>query len=276
MNIAVLSGKGGTGKTTISTNLAVMMKANYYDCDVEEPNGYIFLNPINIKEKKVLINYPVIDKDKCINCGKCADACMFNALAKTKNDIILFEKLCHGCKACSYACPNDAISFSKREIGIIEQGYREEIEVNRGLLNIGEPLAPPIIKQLLKDTNSGLNILDSAPGTSCSVVNTLFNADYAILVSEPSKFGVHDLKMAASLLKSMNIPFGAIVNKYTEDEQILTPYLKEENIKILGNVPYSKKAAILYSNGKLLIEDKEYNDIFKTIASSVMEVVKWN
>lgn len=274
MNIAVLSGKGGTGKTTISTNLALLLKANYIDCDVEEPNGFIFLEPEYITRQYVEVEVPEIDGEKCTLCGKCVEICNFNALAKAKDKIILFDKLCHSCGACILACPMDAIKFTKRAIGVIEKGKKGEILLKRGLLNIGEPISVPILKELLKDLpEEEINLLDSPPGTSCNVVNVLNYADIAILVTEPTAFGLHDLKMAVELVKRLNIPFGLIINKYDENNLYLKEYIEEEGIKIVGYLPYKKEIAEAYSKGKILIEAKEYKDAFKNIANNIKEVL---
>jgi len=276
MNIGVLSGKGGTGKTTIATNLALAMNANYFDCDVEEPNGFIFLNPEDIKSKEVKVEYPFVDDNKCINCGRCVKVCQFNALAKVKEDIVLFNKLCHSCGACELACENNAITYKKRTIGVIEEGKHKDIICKRGLLNIGEPMAVPIIKELLNSAKEGSNIIDCAPGTSCNVVHSIEKFHAAVLVTEPTKFGLHDLDMAVKLVRMFNIPFGVIINKYIEDENNITEYCRKENINVLGKVPYKKEAAEAYSKGRLLIEIPEYNEAFNEIKDKVEEVLMWN
>lgn len=274
MNIAVLSGKGGTGKTTVSTNLSLLLKANYIDCDVEEPNGFIFLKPEITDKKEVEIEVPEIDKEKCTLCGKCAQTCKFNALARTKEKIIVFDKLCHSCGACGLACPTEAIYFIKRPIGIIEEGKSGDIFCKRGILNIGEPMAVPILKELLHNLpKKGINLLDSPPGTSCNVVNTLSYADRAVLVTEPTAFGLHDLKMAVELVKGLNIPFGLIINKYDENNQYLKEYIEDEGIKLLGNIPYKRKIAETYSKGHTLLEIEEYREAFLKIKENIEEVL---
>lgn len=276
MNIGVLSGKGGTGKTTVSTNLAVLMNANYIDCDVEEPNGFIFLNPQNVSSKEVQVDLPVIDKEKCTLCGKCVEACQFKALAKVRDDILVFEKLCHSCGACEIACEYGALSYEKRSTGVIEEGKHGDMICKRGVLNIGEPMAVPVIKELLSDVKEGTNILDFSPGTSCNVVNSLDHADAVILVTEPTKFGLHDLNIAVNLVRNLNIPFGIVINKHIPSETIIHEYCENENIKILGEVTYSREAAEAYSKGLMLIDLDKYNKIFNNIVSTVKEELLWN
>ena len=274
MNIVILSGKGGTGKTTLSTNLSLLLNANYIDCDVEEPNGFIFLEPENLSKKVVEVEVPKINEDKCNLCGDCTKACQFNALAKGKNRIILFEKLCHSCGTCGLVCPMDAIDFGKRPIGIIEEGKKEGILLKRGVLDIGEPMAVPVLKNLLEDLPiDEINILDSPPGTSCNVVNVLDYGDYAILVTEPTAFGLHDLKMAIKLVNDLNIPYGLIINKLDKGNKFLDQYIESENINLLGTIPYSRKIAEYYSRGETLLGIKETQEAFLHIIKNLQEEI---
>lgn len=273
MNIAVLSGKGGTGKTTVSTNLSLILKSNYIDCDVEEPNGFIFLKPDNIVQENVEVDIPTIDENKCELCGKCSEVCNFNALGKGKSRIIVFDKLCHSCGACGIACPIGALKYTKKTIGLIEEGEKGNIVCKRGVLNIGEPIAVPVLKELLQELPNGINILDSPPGTSCNVVTTLQYADRAILVTEPTLFGLHDLEMAVKLVKALKVPFGLIINKYDEKNELLEKYIEKENISILGHIPYKKEVAKTYSKGNMLIDIPECRDTFQDIARNVKEVL---
>lgn len=277
MNIGILSGKGGTGKTTISTNLAALMNASYIDCDVEEPNGFIFLKPKDIQTKEVKIEYPFIDDTKCTMCGKCVEACQFNALAKVKEDMILFDKLCHSCGACKIVCEFDALTYKKRTIGVVEEGISSNILCKRGLLNIGEPMAVPIIKKLLKDLKgeNNVNIVDCPPGTSCNVVSALQYVDATILVTEPTEFGLHDLKMAVELVRKFNIPMTVVINKQINEDNIIKNYCDGENISILGYLPYSKNIAEEYSKGKMLIDKEEYKKLFQDMVRKAKEESIW-
>ncbi|MGF7057385.1 ATP-binding protein [Brassicibacter mesophilus] len=273
MQIAILSGKGGTGKTTVSTNLARLMGCRYVDCDVEEPNGAIFLKPNITETKDVKIPIPIIDENKCTGCKKCVNICQFNALALVKQNVMLFEKLCHGCGACTIVCPVNAITEQGRTVGKIDIGKYEDNEFFSGTLNIGEPMAGPIISQLKRLIGNSTTIIDCSPGSSCNVVKAVQDVDYAILVTEPTAFGLHDLKIAVDLVRKMNIPFGVIINRVTEDDNLTSRYCDQENITILGTIPFDKKIAVHYSNGKLLIEeDESFKLIFEDIASNLQEV----
>ena len=271
MNIVVLSGKGGTGKTLVSTNLAKYMNANYIDSDVEEPNGFIFLKP-DIKQKlDVKVKVPFIDNDKCKKCFKCTEFCRFNALANTNDKVLVFDKLCHSCGGCKIVCEFNAIEYVDKKLGIIENGITHDIKCSRGLLNIGEPMAVPVIKELLNNLTEGLNIIDSSPGTSCNVVNILEHADVAMLVTEPTNFGLHDLDRAVKLVRKFNIPFGIVINRVTEKDNIITKYCIENKIEILGQIDYDKDIAIMYSKGELIINKDKYLNIFKDLSSTIKE-----
>lgn len=269
MRISVLSGKGGTGKTTVATNLAKILEYAYIDCDVEEPNGFIFLKPTISDSKDVSVLVPDINYDRCRLCGECVRVCQFNALANTGKEIVIFEKLCHSCGACSLVCPEKAIVETPRKIGKIDTGKHDGIPCVRGVLNVGEPMSGPIISQV-KNIKSGENaILDCSPGSSCNVVKAIKDTDYAILVTEPTKFGLHDLKIAVELVIKMDIPYGVIINRGDEYYRLIEDYCEENDIKILGNIPFDKEIARLYSEGRLLVEEKSYKKIFTEIAQII-------
>ncbi|MEA1974725.1 MAG: ATP-binding protein [Bacillota bacterium] len=275
MNIVFLSGKGGTGKTTVSTNIAYLNEFNYFDCDVEEPNGHIFLKPTINKVINSGVLNPIIDDDKCTLCNECVKNCQFGALVNTGKKIMVFNELCHGCGTCSLSCKFDAITEVKRTLGKVEVGTYEKGKFVRGILNIKEPLAVPVIKdvKVLINRNEN-NIIDSPPGTSCTVVETLEDMDYAVLVTEPTKFGLSDLKMAVSVVREMKIPFGIIINRSSNDDHIITDYLESDDIDLIGKIPYSMKAARLYSKGIMLISDDEFNQRFRDLSEEILKRVE--
>ena len=275
MNIAILSGKGGTGKTTVSTNLAMTLGISYVDCDVEEPNGFIFLNPTIQKQEDVFVEYPLIDQKRCVLCGACVKACQFNALAKAGKEIMVFEKLCHDCGVCKLVCKTGALSYGKRAIGRLERGEVKKIPCYRGILNVGEPMAVPVIRKLLKELPKEDHLIDCPPGTSCNVVNALKYVNAALLITEPSEFGLHDLKMAVELVKLYHIPFGIIINKDDGKDNMIKAFCRTNEISLFGAVPYSMEAATLYSNGMMLCENDNFKKDFIDIAKKIKEAFAW-
>jgi MinD superfamily P-loop ATPase len=258
MKIAVLSGKGGTGKTTVSASLAYSLEnSQYIDCDVEEPNGAIFLKPELSKTYEVNVPVPEVDALLCKGCGECAGACakacQFHALAVIKDNVLVFSEICHHCGACLIACPAGAIHETGRTIGVVEEN--EAGTFLHGRLNIGEPVSIPIIRELKKRMRDDLPvILDCPPGASCSVMKSVEGCDYCILVTEPTPFGFHDLKIAAELIEKMGIPYGVIINKATADEKMIHQFCAEKGIKILLEIPFSREIAENYSKGILPAE----------------------
>lgn len=270
MRIAVLSGKGGTGKTTVSASLAAATQSQYVDCDVEEPNGALFLKPQIKDVTNVSVLVPKVDESKCDGCGKCAQACRFHAMAVVKGKVLVFPEICHHCGACVIACPQEAISETEREIGVVESDG--EGMFMQGRLNIGEPITLPIIRRLKqKLSNDRPVILDCSPGASCTVVQTIEDCDFCILVTEPTPFGLHDLKIAVSLVRKLGLPFGIVVNKAMREEPCIHQYCQQEGIDILMEIPYMRDIAESYSNGVLPVE---MDDQWKQKFSEMFDRIK--
>ena len=255
--ISVASGKGGTGKTTVATNLAYSVdKVQFMDCDVEEPDANIFLNIKITKTESVTVDTPKIDFENCNFCGKCSDFCMYNALAVIPKKVLVFPELCHSCGGCEMVCPRDAIIWRKRKIGKIGHGIREHhIEFYQGLLNVGEAMAIPLIKALKKRIDADKTvILDAPPGTACPVIETVYGSDYCILVTEPTLFGLHDLKLAVAMIRHLNIPFGVVINRDGIGDTKVEQYCKDDNIPVVMKIPHDEDIARLYSQGILFGE----------------------
>lgn len=260
--IAVLSGKGGTGKTLVSTNLANVIansrRVHLLDCDVEEPNSHLFFDVEYFDEFVVNILLPVVNQDECNHCRKCTEACEFGAIMASPTKTVVFEALCHGCGLCTMVCPTKAISEVDKTIGIVKKGRvgDSNLAYSMGLLNIGEPSGVRIIRELKKQTSEKdeIIILDSPPGASCPVVETLRGADFAILVTESSPFGMHDLLIALDVVRDMKIPVGVIINRYDERFTEMEKELKDKQIPVLMKIPFDKQIAKIYSEGQLFTE----------------------
>lgn len=275
MNIAVLSGKGGTGKTLLSVNMAAASKsATYIDCDVEEPNGYLFFKPEEIVEENVSVKIPKVDKELCSGCRKCVDFCKFNALAFIKKAPIVFGDICHSCGGCSLLCPENAITEKDKVIGKIEKGKSQGIDIYTGILNTGEVSGVPIIEKLLEENratdNEKLSIIDCPPGSACIVMESIKDADFCVLAAEPTAFGAHNLEMVYELVSLFGKPFGVVLNKCLDGENPSEEFCKEKGIKILGRVPFEKELGELNSNAKIAARESErYNKLFKNILETV-------
>ena len=286
MNIAVLSGKGGTGKTLLSVNMAAASEsAIYIDCDVEEPNGYLFFKPEEIVEENVSVKIPEVNKELCSGCRKCVDFCKFNALAFIKKAPIVFGDICHSCGGCSLLCPENAITEKDKVIGKIEKGKSQEIDIYTGILNTGEVSGVPIIDKLLEENrksfsngeisnniegNEKLSIIDCPPGSACIVMESIKDADFCVLVAEPTAFGAHNLEMVYELVSLFGKPFGVVLNKCLDGENPSEEFCKEKGIKILGRVPFEKELGELNSNAKIAARESErYNKLFKNILETV-------
>ncbi len=272
MIISVASGKGGTGKTTISTNLALSIgEVQFLDCDVEEPNANIFLNTKIMGQEDISVRIPKIDKEKCDYCGKCSEFCAYNALAVVPNNVLVFPELCHSCGGCELVCPKDAISWNKRSIGKLEHGQAEDIDFYHGLLNVGEMQAVPVIKALKRKIDKSKNvIIDVPPGTSCPVIESITGSDYCILVTEPTPFGLHDLKLAVEVVKHLDIPFGVVINRDGIGDENVVTSCQDQDIPILLKIPERKEIANLYSKGIALVHNShEWNELFALVFSRI-------
>lgn len=278
MIISIASGKGGTGKTTLATNLALSIDNNvqFLDCDVEEPDSHIFLKPKIKKIKNATIPIPEIDKTRCDFCGKCADICAYNALAVLKDKVLIFPHLCHGCGGCTILCPQEAIREVNRDIGIVEIGNSSKIEFIHGKLNIGEVMAPPLIRIVKNYINSEkLVIIDAPPGTTCPVIEAIKGSDFCILVTEPTPFGLNDLIMAVEVLRKLNISFGVVINRSNIGDNRVDNYCREEDIPVLLRIPYSKEIAVSYSEGIPMVERfPEYKNWFLNLYERILDKIK--
>ena len=259
MIISVASGKAGTGKTLVATSLALSLKDNgrvqILDCDVEEPNDHVFIKPELTGRESVFIPVPRIDEEKCTNCGECADVCAYNAIAAMKKKVLVFPDLCHGCGACSYLCPEDAISEENKEVGVVEMGHSDGIQFVHGRLNVGEVMAPPVIRKVKEHiTSQGTVIIDVSPGTSCPVVESVRGSDYCILVTEPTPFGLNDLVLAVEVLRKLEIPCGVVVNRAGVGDNKVEEYCQREDIRVLLTIPLDNRIAAYYSRGITLVE----------------------
>ncbi|MDD2586134.1 MAG: ATP-binding protein [Syntrophomonadaceae bacterium] len=272
MRIAVLSGKGGTGKTFVSVNLAYAVKdIVYIDCDVEEPNGGLFLKPLIEREEIIEVMEPSVDNEKCNGCKKCVDFCQYNALAYVNDQLLIFNELCHSCRGCVLLCPEKALAETKRGIGQIEYGKSADVKVRTGILNPGEANGIPIIQKLLRDAAQEKTVvIDCPPGSSCAVMESIKDSDYCILVAEPTLFGVHNLSMVYELVKLFDKPYGVVLNKTVEGETIAEDYCRENNIPILMRIPYDPEIALLNSRGEIAAAHKvEHLGLFEELLGKI-------
>jgi MinD superfamily P-loop ATPase len=262
MKITVASGKGGTGKTTFAVNLAYSLakrgeKVRLLDCDVEEPDDHLFFNPRFNLDIPAIVKKPVLDPGKCTGCGKCGQACNYNAIAVVKGKVLIFNELCHSCGVCSYVCPEDALREEPYSIGTVQAALDETdghgFPFVHGLLNIGEALAPAVVREVKKHIDpETVNIIDAAPGTSCPVVEAVQGADVAVLITEPTPFGLNDLKLAVGLTLKMKVPTGIVINRSDGRDEIIEKYAEAVGVPIVGRIPFKREYAESYSRGEIL------------------------
>jgi len=292
MRIAFASGKGGTGKTTIAVNLAYFLarsgaQVQYLDCDVEEPNGHIFLKPDLEMNRVVKVMVPIIDQGKCTSCGECSAKCQFNALVTLPGTTLIFPELCHGCGLCLRVCPCGALREGAREIGRIEKGMTvHAVETVSGVLNVGEPMAGPLIQEVKKEYSPDrIQIIDSPPGTSYPVVKTILDVDCVVLVTEPTPFGLHDLKIAVAVAEKLDKPVGVVINRENGGFAPLADYLSERGLPVLTILPETRDILVACAMGNLVLQSlPAYMEQFAKLAVNIGKLLggtawrhmKWN
>ena len=274
MILAIASGKGGTGKTTVSVNLAWMLGSDVQllDCDVEEPNGHLFLRGDLRDEQIVSIPVPQVDESLCDGCGECSRFCEYHAIVTFGSTPLVFPEMCHGCGGCMKVCPKQAIREVDKRIGVVETIEANNITLIQGRLDIGAAMAPPLIRAVkARLQNSMPAILDAPPGTSCPVIAALQGADFVVLVTEPTPFGLHDLKLAVAMVRELGIPFGVVVNRVGIGDDRVHVYCRQENVPILIEIPDDRRIAEVYSKGSLIVEAlPEYRELFQRLIDKTM------
>ncbi len=273
MKIAVLSGKGGTGKTMVSVNLsAVAGRGTYIDCDVEEPNGHLFFRPQWDKPWTVSTKVPVVDQEMCTGCKNCVEFCNFNALALAGNKLVIFEDICHSCGGCVLVCPHRALSEKDRAIGTVNSGNSGDIAIYSGELTPGQPSGVPIIQKLIQLSCSSPSpvVIDCPPGSACTVMESIADADYCLLVAEPTVFGAHNLELVHQLVTLFDKPHGAVLNKCTAGANPSEDYCRAQDIPVLVSIPFDPALGKLTSDGLIAAnEDSNWQTIFASLLETV-------
>jgi len=276
--ISVASGKGGTGKTTVATNLALALDENiqFLDCDVEQPNAHLFIQPEFETREPANTPVPEVDEDKCTLCGKCAEICQFQAITVIAETVLTFHELCHSCGGCMEVCPEDAIREVPRELGYIEAGHRDGIEFIHGSLRVGEAMSPPLIRKVREYRDPGkLTIIDAPPGTSCPVIAAMKGADFVLLVTEPTPFGLCDLELAVGAVKVLGIPCGLVINRSDIGDDRVKAYADKENIPVLLEIPFDREIAEAYSRGEMFVDVRpEWNRKFVNLYRRIREIAE--
>ncbi len=286
MRLAVASGKGGTGKTTVATSLALSLAADrtqtqpapdpplFLDCDVEAPNAHLFLKPMFERRQEVGLLIPHVDEARCTHCGKCAGVCQYHAIAVLGKKVLVFPQLCHGCGSCTLICPEGAVSEVPDVMGVLEGGTTASgIAFARGVMNVGEPMATPVIRQLKKwavPKPDQIVILDASPGTSCPVVESVRGADFLLLVAEPTPFGLHDLKLAAQVGRELNLSMGVVVNRDGIGDGGVDEFCAAEGLPILMRIPFDRAIAEGVARGRPLVDiHPEYAERFRQMFTQI-------
>lgn len=277
MIITIASGKGGTGKTTIATNLAAALPepVELLDCDVEEPNAHLFLKPEIERSFEFHLEVPEIDLQKCTFCGRCQEICQFNAIAVLPETALTFPELCHSCGGCFLICPEGAVKSRTRPLGVVEVGSRGNIRFVHGRLRVGEAMAPPLIRRVKKEARpDGLIIIDAPPGTSCPVVAALWGSDAVVLVTEPTPFGLHDLELAVGAVRELRLPMGLVINRADLGDRRVHDYAARENLPIWLEIPFDRQTAEIYARGGLLVEElPQWRDYMATLFANLNKSV---
>ena len=274
MIIAIASGKGGTGKTTVAVNLAYAFdcEIQLLDCDVEEPNVQLFLKGAPLATEEVAIPVPQIDESLCDGCGECSRFCEYNAIVSFGTKPLVFADMCHGCGGCMKVCPRRAIREIDNRIGVIETFRAGKISLIQGRLDVGAAMVPPLIRAVKRKIDHKTPaILDAPPGTSCPVITTLRETDFVALVTEPTPFGLNDLILTVEAVREMHLPFGIIINRAGSGDERVNSYCDRENIPILAEIPDSRQIAEAYSRGELIGQVfPEYRRLFVTIINNII------
>lgn len=277
MIISVASGKGGTGKTTIATSLAEVLgpEAQLLDCDVEEPNCHILMKPELGACESVSIPVPVVDMGKCNLCGKCGEICRFSSIVVIGDQVLTFPEMCHGCGGCALLCPAGAITEGSRELGVIETGWAGPVEFVQGRLRIGEAMSPPLIRAVKEKINrSKVAVLDAPPGTSCPVINTVSGSDFILMVTEPTPFGLHDLRIAVEAVFGLGIPLGVLLNRSDLGDDEVPKFCAGKGIPLLAEIPHDRDIAEGYANGDLLVTSApKYIKVFLELFVNIQKLV---
>jgi len=280
MIISVASGKGGTGKTTVATSLAWVLgsTAQLLDCDVEEPNCHVLMKPVLQESQPVAVPVPVVDANKCSLCGKCGEICRFSSIVVIGNQVLTFPEMCHGCGGCTLLCPENAITEGGRELGVIETGFAGPVEFVHGRLRVGEAMSPPLIRAVKHRINRHkIAILDAPPGASCPVIQTITGSDFIVMVTEPTPFGLHDLKIAVGAIEDLGIPLGVILNRSDIGDGEVHGFCSQKGIPLLAEIPHERRIAEGYARGNLLVDSTpQYVDTFLELFVTIRDLINGN